>query len=72
MSEPTKIVMVDDGKEKYQSHEAHVDLDHHDAFTSITCNIVTFGSTPDEARVNLLVALRKQQSDISELLSTLM
>ena len=50
---------VDDGKEKYQSHECHVEIEVWEPMTNGKLELVGYGSTREEAVANLKQGLVK-------------
>ena len=51
------IRFVNDGKDKYQSYEAHLDVNDFEAMHHCTCSFVGYGSTELESYDNLSKAI---------------
>lgn len=51
------IRFVNDGKDKYQSYEAHLDVNDFGAMHNCTCSFIGYGSTELEAYGNLSKAI---------------
>ena len=51
------IRLINDGKDKYQSYEAHLDVTSFEPMHHCTCSLVGYGSTELEAYDNLCKAI---------------
>jgi len=60
------LKFVDDGKEKYQSHEAHVGLSDSKAMHHFSLDATGYGANREEALANLNAALAEIKAIIDE------